>query len=75
MSVVKKLIHPEIEVQLQEIKSRLDSLSTDPRYIQIEKFHGFHTSNDLKLADAVQSVYEILEAISNIQILEEFLSK
>ncbi len=66
------LSQPQIDLRLHNIAKELELLAADARYQWLENSEDFHTSNDLKLADAIQAVTEIQQALSDIEAKEEF---
>ncbi|MHC5748428.1 MAG: hypothetical protein ACYTXT_42625 [Nostoc sp.] len=63
-----------VEQILAIIKGKEESLRmlrATPEYMKLEASERFTTSNDLRLGDAIQALFEIHEAILNIELYSQ----
>jgi hypothetical protein len=56
----------QILAMLKGYEESLRMLRATPEYSQLEASERFTTSNDLRLGDAIQALFEIYEAILDI---------
>jgi hypothetical protein len=63
-----------VEQILAILKGKEESLRmlrATPEYMRLEGSERFTTSNDLRLGDAIQALFEIHEAILNIELYSQ----
>ncbi|MHC5761900.1 hypothetical protein [Nostoc sp.] len=63
-----------VEQILAILKGKEESLRmlrATPEYMKLEASERFTTSNDLRLGDAIQALFEIHEAILNIELYSQ----
>jgi hypothetical protein len=63
-----------VEQILAILKGKEESLRmlrATPEYMRLEASERFTTSNDLRLGDAIQALFEIHEAILNIELYSQ----
>lgn len=61
----------QILAMLKGKEESLRMLRATPEYMKLEASERFTTSNDLRLGDAIQALFEIHEAILNIELYSQ----
>ncbi|MHC5596563.1 MAG: hypothetical protein ACYTXC_11535 [Nostoc sp.] len=61
----------QILAMLKGKEESLRMLRATPEYMRLEASERFTTSNDLRLGDAIQALFEVHEAILNIELYSQ----
>ncbi|MEA5606097.1 hypothetical protein [Nostoc sp. UHCC 0252] len=61
----------QILAMLKGKEESLRMLRATPEYMKLEASERFTTSNDLRLGDAIQALFEVHEAILNIELYSQ----
>lgn len=65
--MTKTITVEQIKAIIRDSEENLKLLAATPEYQKLEQSESFSTSNDLVLGDAIETLFEIYEAIVSIE--------